>query len=36
MSTLQSIIAAMQFNRPRTLGLLDKIDNEETPVCPAE
>lgn len=31
MSTLQSIIAAMQFNRPRTLGLLDKIEQEPDP-----
>lgn len=31
MSTLHSIIAAMQFNRPRTLGLLDKIEQEPDP-----
>ena len=31
MSTLHSIVAAMQFNRPRTLGLLDKIEQEKEP-----
>jgi uncharacterized damage-inducible protein DinB len=31
MSTLQSLIAAYQFNRPRTLGLLDKIEQEKDP-----
>src|SRR5690242_14437253 len=31
MSTLHSLIAAMQFNRPRTLGLLDKIEQEADP-----
>ena len=31
MSTLHSIIAAMQFNRPRTLALLDKIEQEPDP-----
>ena len=31
MSTLQSLIAACQFNRPRTLGLLDKIEAEPDP-----
>jgi len=31
MSTVQSLIAAMQFNRPRTLGLLDKIEQETNP-----
>src|SRR5206468_10774152 len=31
MSTLHSLIAAYQFNRPRTLGLLDKIEAEKEP-----
>ena len=31
MSTLHSIVAAMEFNRPRTLGLLDKIEQEKEP-----
>jgi len=31
MSTLHSLIAAYQFNRPRTLGLLDKIEQEKEP-----
>ena len=31
MSTLHSLIAACQFNRPRTLGLLDKIEQEKEP-----
>src|SRR5688500_16467571 len=31
MSAFQSFIAAYQFNRPRTLGLLDKIDQEKDP-----
>jgi len=31
MSTLHSLIAAFQFNRPRTLGLLDKIEQEQEP-----
>jgi DinB family protein len=31
MSTLHSLIAAHQFNRPRTLGLLDKIEQEKEP-----
>jgi uncharacterized damage-inducible protein DinB len=31
MSTLHSLIAAYQFNRPRTLGLLDKIQQEKEP-----
>src|SRR5438477_9519321 len=31
MSTIQGLIAAYQFNRPRTLGLLDKIEQEEEP-----
>ena len=31
MSTLHSLIAAYQFNRPRTLGLLDKIVQEPEP-----
>jgi uncharacterized damage-inducible protein DinB len=31
MSTLQSLLAAMQFNRTRTLGLLDKIESEPDP-----
>jgi uncharacterized damage-inducible protein DinB len=31
MSTLHSLIAAYQFNRPRTLALLDKIDQEPNP-----
>lgn len=31
MSTLHSMIAAYQFNRPRTLGLLDKIEQEKEP-----
>src|SRR5439155_18493464 len=28
-STLHSLIRAFQFNRPRTLGLLDKIEQEQ-------
>jgi uncharacterized damage-inducible protein DinB len=31
MSTLHSLIAALQFNRPRTLGLLEKIEKEPDP-----
>jgi uncharacterized damage-inducible protein DinB len=31
MSTLHSLIAAYQFNRPRTLGLLDKIEQDKEP-----
>jgi hypothetical protein len=31
MSTLHSLIAAYQFNRPRTLALLDKIEQQEQP-----
>jgi uncharacterized damage-inducible protein DinB len=31
MSTLHSLIAQYQFNRPRTLGLLDKIEQEKEP-----
>lgn len=31
MSTLHSMIAALQFNRPRTLGLLEKIEKEPDP-----
>jgi uncharacterized damage-inducible protein DinB len=31
MSTLHTLIAAYQFNRPRTLGLLDKIEAEKEP-----
>src|SRR3954462_2791670 len=31
MSTLHSLMAAYQFNRPRTLGLLDKIEAEKGP-----
>jgi uncharacterized damage-inducible protein DinB len=31
MSTLHSLIAACQFNRPRTLGLLDKIEQDKEP-----
>ncbi|WP_254508542.1 DinB family protein [Anatilimnocola floriformis] len=31
MSTLHSIIAALQFNRPRTLALLDKIEQDPNP-----
>jgi uncharacterized damage-inducible protein DinB len=31
MSTLHSLIAAFQFNRPRTLGLLDKIEQDKEP-----
>src|SRR5438067_2578719 len=31
MSTLHSLIAAYQFNRPRTIGLLDKIEQEKEP-----
>ncbi|MBW8884957.1 MAG: DinB family protein [Planctomycetia bacterium] len=31
MSTIQGLIAAYQFNRPRTLGLLDKIEQEKEP-----
>ena len=29
MSTIHSLIAAYQFNRPRTLGLLDKIEQDK-------
>lgn len=31
MSTLHSLIAAYQFNRPRTLALLEKIEQEPDP-----
>jgi hypothetical protein len=31
MSTIQSVISQWQFNRPRTLGLLDKIEQEKEP-----
>ena len=31
MSTLHTIVAAWQFNRTRTLGLLDKIEQEPDP-----
>ena len=31
MSTLHTLIAQYQFNRPRTLGLLDKIEAEREP-----
>lgn len=31
MSTLHSLISAYQFNRPRTLGLLEKIEQEKEP-----
>ena len=31
MSTIHSLIAAYQFNRPRTLGLLEKIEQESNP-----
>ena len=31
MSTLHSLIAAYQFNRPRTLGVLEKIEQEKEP-----
>jgi hypothetical protein len=31
MSILQNLIAACQFNRPRTLALLDKIEKEPNP-----
>src|SRR6478672_1180202 len=31
MSTLHTLIAQYQFNRPRTLGLLDKIEAEKEP-----
>src|SRR5262245_13483049 len=31
MSTLHTLIAAYQFNRPRTLSLLDKIEAEKEP-----
>jgi uncharacterized damage-inducible protein DinB len=31
MSTLHSLISAYQFNRSRTLGLLDKIEQEKEP-----
>lgn len=31
MSTLHSLIAAYQFSRPRTLALLDKIDQQPNP-----
>ena len=31
MSTLHTLIAAYHFNRPRTLGLLDKIQQEPEP-----
>src|SRR5215211_2755669 len=29
MSTLHSLVAAYQFNRPRTLGLLEKIEQDK-------
>ena len=32
MSTLHSLIAAIQFNRTRTLGLLDRVEKEPEPV----
>ncbi|HMC10914.1 MAG TPA: DinB family protein [Pirellulaceae bacterium] len=31
MSTIHSLISAYQFNRPRTLGLLEKIEQEKEP-----
>ncbi len=31
MSTIHSLMAQYQFNRPRTLGLLDKIEQEREP-----
>jgi uncharacterized damage-inducible protein DinB len=31
MSTMQSFVAQWQFNRPRTLGILDKIEQEKEP-----
>jgi len=31
MSTIQSLVAQWQFNRPRTLGVLDKIEQEKEP-----
>jgi uncharacterized damage-inducible protein DinB len=31
MSTIHSLIETFQFNRPRTLGLLDKIEQESDP-----
>ena len=31
MSTIHSLIAQYQFNRPRTLGILDKIEQESDP-----
>src|SRR5882757_2854627 len=31
MSTMDSFVAQWQFNRPRTLGLLDKIEQEKEP-----
>ena len=31
MSTLHSLMQAMEFNRPRTLGLLEKIEKEKEP-----
>jgi uncharacterized damage-inducible protein DinB len=31
MSTIHSLISAYQFNRPRTLGLLDKIEQDKDP-----
>src|SRR5438046_10434254 len=31
MSTIQGLMSAYQFNRPRTLGLLDKIEQEKEP-----
>lgn len=31
MSTIHSLISVYQFNRPRTLGLLDKIEQDKEP-----
>jgi uncharacterized damage-inducible protein DinB len=31
MSTIQNLISQCEFNRPRTLGLLDKIEQEKEP-----
>lgn len=31
MSTIESLISQWQFNRPRTLGILDKIEQEKEP-----
>jgi hypothetical protein len=33
MSRIAHLIAALQFNRPRTLGLLDKIEQEPDPMA---